>query len=271
MGNHRFRLSDMMPNAWFYKLKDMNSPQRNNPTKKTTKSPPKSQKHHQPQLVPNRASYYFPSGSPVHPKAFDTHFPLDSPRKSTTPTHKPRRIPAIVTTSSSSLSISSSCRGSVSESESDHSYCNSVTNNNSSDIVLDVVGSELELRPILTKPVKKAHPAAAEHTIEPMPAAPAVRRLRTRPSSPAGRKRAVRAAVRKRSGLSESFAVVKSSSDPKTDFRESMTEMIVENGLSSAKELEELLACYLSLNSNEYHHVIVEVFEEIWFQISTHK
>lgn len=65
-----------------------------------------------------------------------------------------------------------------------------------------------------------------------------------------------------------SFAVVKSSSDPARDFRESMVEMIVENNIEGSKDLEELLTCYLSLNSNEYHHVIVDVFKQIWFDLS---
>ncbi|KAG9455186.1 hypothetical protein H6P81_008090 [Aristolochia fimbriata] len=70
-------------------------------------------------------------------------------------------------------------------------------------------------------------------------------------------------AARKKS-LTESFAVVKSSFDPQKDFRDSMVEMIVENNIRNSKDLEELLACYLSLNSNEYHDVIVKVFEQIW-------
>ncbi|XP_020243743.1 transcription repressor OFP4-like [Asparagus officinalis] len=67
----------------------------------------------------------------------------------------------------------------------------------------------------------------------------------------------------------QGFAMVKSSSEPQKEFRESMMEMIKENGLVTVKDLEELLECYLCLNSKEYHSVIVEVFEEIWFDIST--
>lgn len=67
--------------------------------------------------------------------------------------------------------------------------------------------------------------------------------------------------------LSESFAVVKSSVDPQRDFRDSMVEMIVENNIRGSKDLEELLACYLSLNSKEYHDVIVKAFEQIWFDL----
>ncbi|XP_057972853.1 transcription repressor OFP1-like [Malania oleifera] len=69
-------------------------------------------------------------------------------------------------------------------------------------------------------------------------------------------------------GLSESFAVVKSSFNPQRDFRESMVEMIVQNNIWESKDLEELLACYLSLNSEEYHDLIIKVFKQIWFDLT---
>ncbi|KAK9124706.1 hypothetical protein Sjap_014308 [Stephania japonica] len=72
----------------------------------------------------------------------------------------------------------------------------------------------------------------------------------------------------RRRNLSDSFAVVKSSFDPQKDFRESMVEMILENNIRASKDLEELLACYLSLNSNEYHDLIVKAFEQIWFDLT---
>lgn len=71
----------------------------------------------------------------------------------------------------------------------------------------------------------------------------------------------------RRSVSAESFAVVKSSEDPQRDFRESMVEMIVENNICASTELEDLLACYLSLNSDRYHDLIIRVFKQIWFDI----
>ncbi|KAH7546219.1 hypothetical protein FEM48_Zijuj01G0177300 [Ziziphus jujuba var. spinosa] len=50
-----------------------------------------------------------------------------------------------------------------------------------------------------------------------------------------------------------SFAVVKKSSDPHNDFRTSMVEMIVEKQIFSAKDLEHLLQCFLSLNLHHHH------------------
>eukprot|EP01018_Ginkgo_biloba_P037549 Gb_24942 [translate_table: standard] len=63
--------------------------------------------------------------------------------------------------------------------------------------------------------------------------------------------------------ISESFAIVKCSYDPHKDFRESMVEMIVENDIHHFQDLQELLHCYISLNSEEYHHVIFEAFEQV--------
>ncbi|CAD6271814.1 unnamed protein product [Miscanthus lutarioriparius] len=68
--------------------------------------------------------------------------------------------------------------------------------------------------------------------------------------------------------LAESFAVVKSSADPRRDFRESMEEMIAEKGIRDAADLEDLLACYLALNAAEHHDLIVEVFEQIWASLA---
>ncbi|XWS17258.1 hypothetical protein CRYUN_Cryun33cG0052300 [Craigia yunnanensis] len=64
--------------------------------------------------------------------------------------------------------------------------------------------------------------------------------------------------------VKDSFAVVKSSSDPYNDFRTSMVEMIVERQIFAAKDLEQLLQCFLSLNSYHHHRIIVEAFTEIW-------
>ncbi|TKY65697.1 Transcription repressor OFP4 [Spatholobus suberectus] len=71
-----------------------------------------------------------------------------------------------------------------------------------------------------------------------------------------------------RRSLSDSFAIVKSSLNPQRDFRESMVEMIVQNNIRTSKDLEDLLACYLSLNSDEYHDLIIKVFKQIWFDLT---
>lgn len=135
------------------------------------------------------------------------------------------------------------------------------------------VVSELKLAPILTKPVEKeARRAAARRSVS------GVHGIKVRQNSPrvgsrkaqAGRNHnasAPEAAMRRRALLSENFVVIKSSSSPMRDFMESMMEMIVENNIREPKDLEELLACYLFLNSKEYHGVIIKVFEHIWFAL----
>ena len=61
---------------------------------------------------------------------------------------------------------------------------------------------------------------------------------------------------------------MKASMDPPSDFRESMVEMIIENNMHTPEEMQELLECYLSLNSREYHGVIKEVFRGVWLEIA---
>lgn len=82
-------------------------------------------------------------------------------------------------------------------------------------------------------------------------------------------RRSSSAALSRRRGEAEaavegSLAVVKRSSDPYSDFRTSMVEMIVENQIFAEKELENLLKCFLSLNSYHHHKIIIQVFDEIW-------
>ncbi|XP_020588386.1 transcription repressor OFP7-like, partial [Phalaenopsis equestris] len=65
-------------------------------------------------------------------------------------------------------------------------------------------------------------------------------------------------------GEGESLAVVKQSEDPRSDFRRSMAEMVVEKGIYEAKELEQLLHCFLSLNSQHHHQAIIDAFTDVW-------
>ncbi|GKU99133.1 hypothetical protein SLEP1_g12024 [Rubroshorea leprosula] len=62
----------------------------------------------------------------------------------------------------------------------------------------------------------------------------------------------------------ESFAVVKRSEDPFEDFKRSMMEMILEKQMFEEKDLEQLLQCFLSLNSRHHHGVIIQAFAQIW-------
>jgi uncharacterized protein (TIGR01568 family) len=58
-------------------------------------------------------------------------------------------------------------------------------------------------------------------------------------------------------------AMEKCSYDPREDFRESMIEMIMANRIQEPKDLRNLLNYYISMNSEEYHGIILEVFHEV--------
>ncbi|KAM0051878.1 putative transcription factor OFP family [Helianthus debilis subsp. tardiflorus] len=58
-------------------------------------------------------------------------------------------------------------------------------------------------------------------------------------------------------------AMEKSSYNLRQDFRDSMVEMITTNRISDPKDLRRLLNCYISMNSEEFHSVILEVFHEV--------
>ncbi|GAB4824638.1 hypothetical protein Ancab_007510 [Ancistrocladus abbreviatus] len=65
------------------------------------------------------------------------------------------------------------------------------------------------------------------------------------------------------SKIGESIAVVKESVEPYFDFRQSMLQMIFEKEIYSREDLQELLNCFLQLNSPCHHDVIVRAFTEI--------
>uniref|UniRef100_A0A6N2LKT5 Transcription repressor n=1 Tax=Salix viminalis TaxID=40686 RepID=A0A6N2LKT5_SALVM len=65
-----------------------------------------------------------------------------------------------------------------------------------------------------------------------------------------------------------SIACVKDSDDPFQDFKNSMLQMILEKNIYSKDDLEELLNCFLELNSPCHHNVIVQAFTEIWKEIT---
>ncbi|WVZ74196.1 hypothetical protein U9M48_022409 [Paspalum notatum var. saurae] len=65
-------------------------------------------------------------------------------------------------------------------------------------------------------------------------------------------------------GLEGSVAVVKQSDDPLGDFRRSMLQMIVENGIVAGEDLREMLRRFLTLNAPHHHDAILQAFAEIW-------
>ncbi|XP_020101148.1 transcription repressor OFP1-like [Ananas comosus] len=291
MGNYRFKLSDMIPNAWFYKLRDMGNrgssssrgrgyhhPKAEAPTTPQALLPTSPPLRNQ-TLLPSRASYYHSTletqqqqqqQQQLHSIPAESHFPVDPPRKSA---RRARKKAILKPTSRPSLSPASASRRSRGEFEQDPIFAlpresdRYRVTSSATDITIDVDqnGSfTQQLSPILTKPPPKEALSKATSKAK-------LRRARTSARSP----RAVRSGFSEKQGrrktrdlgFSGSFAVVKSSWDPRKDFAESMVEMIVEKGISASGDLEELLACYLALNSEEYHAVIVKVFQQIWLDL----
>lgn len=349
MGRHRFRLSEMMPNAWFYKLKASMTRSGKKPISiplqvRSTVPTQLPQQPAPPPINPGRASYYIPSGehgkllpwSPARlPRgATDTsRLLLDVPRKSG---KKSRRVPGararapppanpctvrfvsdaeLKSESESSTEsplipcgragseddeahgglpctdkvvISEHFKGRGWETDSTKSDVASNSELLDSEVSLQVV--EVDLPPILTKPIKRELSLASPRREyrrfagKQRPQGPKPRVLVTTPRITAKprvlsqeqhsrlrRKTCGEATVAingKARVMAGSVAVVRASADPKRDFQESMMEMIAANGIRGTHELEELLACYLSLNSREYHDVIVKVFEQVWFNLA---
>ncbi|WOL03511.1 hypothetical protein Cni_G12231 [Canna indica] len=62
----------------------------------------------------------------------------------------------------------------------------------------------------------------------------------------------------------ESLVVVKETSEPYSDFKESMVQMIVEKEIYGWDDLNDLLHQFLTLNSPRHHHVILRAFADLW-------
>ncbi|KAG8054933.1 hypothetical protein GUJ93_ZPchr0001g32720 [Zizania palustris] len=338
MGRHKFRLSDMIPNAWFFKLRDMRAARGGaglgtgaggggggaSPGVVVTQASlavsragrarrplPSTPRHGT--WLPHRASYYYTPragdlvASPLHPKASDTQFPplaLSPPRRSRR-RHRRRSVklaPSVSGSSAVSSPVCTGCRcqrkpvlmvveapdtppcrrdkfvGYDDDDDDEAEFkkptvavaaCDELNGKvitSATDIIIDL---RTEKRPdkvlphIMTKPARRELDGGDledKHTRANTP------RVATKKSKPPTV--ACSPAPTTKPPLAESFAVVKSSQDPRRDFRESMEEMIAENGIRTASDLEDLLACYLSLNAAEYHDLIVDVFEHIWANLA---
>ncbi|KAG0476990.1 hypothetical protein HPP92_013831 [Vanilla planifolia] len=208
-------------------------------------------------------------------KVADAIFPLDTPRKT-----KPKPCKQHPSYSINPLQSPVSCLSACSFPNAEFQFdaCEAVSTADCpiapslvNEMNIDVfnVVSERSLHPIATKPVRKEpnkHALLATKLSSKQGNArnpsPGLHRIKIRSHSPRLAKRVPR------KGLTESYVMVKTSTNPQKDFMESMVEMIVENNLLSSKDLEELLACYLTLNSKEYHDMIVKVFEQIWLALT---
>lgn len=67
----------------------------------------------------------------------------------------------------------------------------------------------------------------------------------------------------------DSICAVKYSSDPFSDIRDSVLEMIETIGVRNWNELEELIYCYIALNPSEVHQYIEQAFVSVFISCST--
>ncbi|KAL7130358.1 hypothetical protein ABFS83_13G128400 [Erythranthe nasuta] len=58
-------------------------------------------------------------------------------------------------------------------------------------------------------------------------------------------------------------AMKKTSYNPREDFRESMEQIIVSNRIEETKDLRRLLNYYITMNSDEFRCIILEVFHQV--------
>jgi uncharacterized protein (TIGR01568 family) len=253
MGKHKFKLSDLIPNSWFYKLKDMSkAPQihnsfankrihQNPPIFHETSATPKPFPPNSQPYLPNRASFYFSTKERIdkfpvksNPKAIDIHFPTETSmaNQNSTKNFVPPPIASMPKPAPYDRDV----------------YTEEDKLKKSFDTSPEFDGNkEIRLRPIKTKGLGRDA-------------------FGDQPSSPTLRSRRLRV-HQTRNPLMRGFIVVKTSFNPWMDFRESIIDMIAENGIRETEDFEELLTCYLVLNSSEYHEMIVEVFKEIWVDL----
>lgn len=62
----------------------------------------------------------------------------------------------------------------------------------------------------------------------------------------------------------DSICAVTYSSDPFSDIRDSILEMMETVGVRDWNELEELVYCYIALNPSEVHHYIEQAFVSVF-------
>ncbi|RCV18265.1 hypothetical protein SEVIR_3G294300v4 [Setaria viridis] len=238
--HHRFKLSHLMPNSWFYKLRDMKRPR------------PPSQRNIETTRNSKRSSHYYHGTTTPKPLPLSPHRSYHYMNTKQMSLEKLRPSTLHLNPKASDIQFP---RGHH------HHHHRSPTSTASAIVVEANEFQDLQLRPIRTRPAPTGSISST------CPSSPRLRSRRVHAIS-GGRVSTTSASGHRRSVARRSFAVVKASTDPPRDFRESMVEMIAENKVQTPEDMEELLECYLSLNSREYHGVIMEVFRGIWLEIA---
>uniref|UniRef100_A0A0D9WHP6 Transcription repressor n=1 Tax=Leersia perrieri TaxID=77586 RepID=A0A0D9WHP6_9ORYZ len=342
MGRRKFKLSDMMPNAWFYKLRDMRAARGSRGggamqrplSSSSSSSLVRGSRAAQHQMVgtprlgsssslPHRPSYYYTTRDrELPPPPIDVRFSsltLSPPTRTHRRRHRDGKVSVGPTDGVVDASPGSSRRrrdvlvgrdrefrrraaADVIPDEEDAVDVKVITSE--ADIIIDLGADddtpERVLRPIVTRPAARrdldwrdpspevnkhvdlaelmttttprASSSASSEQSKPrrssVSSSSSRRHLKTRTNSPRLAAACRKAKHGKQSApapaVANSYPVVMASTDPRRDFLESIEEMIAANGIRDAGDLEDLLACYLSLNSDEHHDLIIEAFEQVW-------
>ncbi|CAH8385781.1 unnamed protein product [Eruca vesicaria subsp. sativa] len=314
MGNHKFKLSDMIPSAWFHKLKDMTkqSKPKNKPSSHSSSNTCNKKKlssdslphHFSNSLVANsphrnsprnsihtkrmskRRTLYKPSLKPNTPPFASTGF---NKSKINVQDSSHYAFPALERSPEyfvysfykeeddefvghSNLKINTNNKAftkyKVKESDSVEKACHAskrIKKPIKSHLSVRINKEKEEEDDIAEKKQQKQVSSGRKSS-----AGINLKRVNSPRIQLSGTRRSTSRSESKQAVL-ESFAVMKRSVDPKKDFRDSMMEMIEENNIRASKDLEDLLACYLSLNPKEYHDLIIHVFEQIWRQLTKTK
>uniref|UniRef100_A0A0E0DPY7 Transcription repressor n=1 Tax=Oryza meridionalis TaxID=40149 RepID=A0A0E0DPY7_9ORYZ len=247
MSSHeRFRLSHLMPNSWFYKLRDMKRPRPTAAGRRITAADHAARSSRRSSSCSSIHYYYLHGHGTTTPKPL----PLSPPRRSYYPyLQRAKQMPLmekefqLISHSPLHQRIPGTAIAG------DHH---------------DGEFQDLQLRPIRTRPPSSAS-TEPRRTASGSGTCPSSPRMRSRMLHVLGGCECKAGSGRRRSG--GGFAVVKASKEPARDFRESMVEMVVKNGMRSPEDLLELLECYLSLNAREHHGVIMEAFRGVWVEI----
>lgn len=69
--------------------------------------------------------------------------------------------------------------------------------------------------------------------------------------------------------FTDCICAVQYSTDPFWDIRESILEVMENVGVQDWAQMEELIYCYIALNSSELHSFIEDAFRSVYFPCST--
>ncbi|CAH8264240.1 unnamed protein product [Arabidopsis lyrata] len=322
MGNYKFRISEMLPNAWFHKLKDMTKHSKPKNKSSSSSSNTCSKKKPYSDSLPHHSDFSnsLVANNPPHHNSprNSLHTKRMSKRKTLyKPSLKPLTPPPLVSASFNKSKINgqdSSYSLFPALETSPESFVYSFYEEEEEDEFVDFSNFKINTKNkaftkhkvkvfdskekacLASNPIKKPQKSHlsvkinrekeeeddGEYRAEKKyqrqvssgrksSAGINLKRVNSPRIQLSGTRRSTSRRSESKQDVLESFAVMKRSLDPKKDFRESMIEMIEENNIRASKDLEDLLACYLSLNPKEYHDLIIHVFEQIWLQLTKTK